>query len=718
MSMRSALRYAFITTATLVGLAVVSTLAFAMYVTAGMHAVSDVSGTVSGTGVSAPVSVIRDARGVPHIRAQNEHDLFFAQGYVEASDRLFQLDLIRRFEYGELAEILGKPALAADENARTVPVRQIVATQWSRLDSREQALLQAFADGINTAMTREPVPVEFRLLAYRPQPWQAQDSLAVGMSTVLVLTDTWDDIVKRIGTDPALSDSCYDAPVTLGLRAIADPSRCTSRVAFAKELRDSRPPIGSNAWGAGAARSLTGRALIANDPHLNLGIPGVWYLVDLQAPGYHAAGATLAGTPGIILGHNRNVAWGVTNGAVTSLSVFDAPRQLDNAAWQRETFHVRFGGDVTKRYYRTPQLFGVTLKGSRFALVRWNAYADPHSPLVTFDALDRARSIEDAQRAIRVFPGPTLNFVIGDTSGRATYALAGDIPNDPLWAQGIHPASDLSKHYPRIPFDQLPHVNASRDAVVWTSNNKMYGPNYRYRLSPEFEPPYRAHRVAELLRARSKYGVAYFSSMQMDTLSLPERDLAKIIAERAASLDLSPAQQSAVKELRTWDGRFTPNSRAASIAFSLRHQFILHDSGIVRALVNVRGDGQIPQFALTALTDPHAMHPWGVAGAVTVKHPLAPLGIGFLNGSTFAGDGDAYSVHVQNNGTSQSFRAVWDVGNWDAGGIIIPQGESGQPGSLHYTDEATNWVTGHLIPLPFTTAAVNAAAHATLTLQP
>jgi len=676
---------------------------YAGNVIAGMHSQATVRGSVANSGVEASVQILRDARGVPHIRASNEHDLFFAQGYVEGQDRLFQLDLLRHFVYGRLSELLGSVTLAADERARIVPVRAIVERQWAHLDSREQAALQAFADGVNAAAKRESAPVEFRILHYAMQPWRAQDSLAVSFATVLDLTDSWNDVAARAGRHIRLSDPCFDAPVTEGLAGIADPAHCSARArsaAVLHDMLDPRPPIGSNEWAAGAAHTATHRALLANDPHLQLGIPGVWYLIDMQAPGFHAAGATLAGTPGVTLGHNDHIAWAATNGTVTALSVFNAPPSLHDAAWQTETFHVRFGGDVTRKYYRGAREFGTTVNGNRFVLVRWDAYAAPRSPVTTFDRLDRARSIDDALAALRDYPGPTQNFALADTSGRVAYQLAGDIPDDPVWSRDIHPASDLRNTYAPVPFARLPRVAPSRDAIVWTANNKMYGASYPLRLTSDFAPPCRAYRIAQLLRARADYDVAYFASMQMDTLSVCERELA-----------------SHVPRLSTWNGRFSPDSREATEVYHLRIALVREFNGMTNALL---GTDARPSAitTLASLDAPASPVAWGTAGAIRVEHPLAALGLSFLDGTRFAGDGDAYTIHVQNNGFSQSFRAVWDIGNWDAGGITVPQGESGRPGSGHYTDEAASWTGGALLPLPYSGAAVDHAAIDRLTLTP
>ncbi len=707
-----------------------------------MRAVAQTSGSISGLGVLQPVTIVRDARGVPHIEARNEHDAYFAEGFVQGCDRLFQMDVTRRAVSGHLSEIFGKATLRADETARMVPVESIAAAEWARLPHRYQENLQAFADGVNAAMRTQPLPVEFRILLYRPKPWTPQASLVSGFGIVLSLTDTWNDILARSirsdvnPTSHPLTDPCYDAPVTEGLARISETPQCLPSIAFL-----GRPPtVGSNEWAAGAAHTLTGRALLANDPHLPPGMPGVWYLVDIRYPGFHVAGATFAGVPGVLLGHNDRVAWGATNGTVTSLSVFappcasnpnassSIPACLSKANVVTETFHVRFGRSVRREYYRDARDFGVVAgSGSgTFLLVRWDAYDNPISPFLAFDGLDRANSMQDALRALRNYPGPTQNFVIADTSGRVAYQLAGDIPDDPLWARGIHPASDLARTYSDVPFDRLPRVAPSRTAIVWTANNKMYGPGYPYRLSAEFAPPYRAYRIAQLLKARSRYDVAYFSQMQMDTLSLPERDLVRITLDelrRPVWRARSARHGALVNALRSWDGRYSPGSRAATVAY--RAQVSLTNGNLQRmseALIEERSarfyENLPSAFGFAATNSANDLVPWSVTGAMTPLHPLASIGVGFLNGVTFPGDGDNFTIHVQSASVSQSFRAVWDMGNWDAGGISIPEGESGEPGSAHYTDEAKAWITGTLQPLPYSRAAVEASARERLTLLP
>jgi penicillin G amidase len=693
---------------------------FLLNVVAGMHTHARYVGAISGLQLRAPVAILRDDRGVPHVIALNDHDLFFGQGYVEASDRLFQMDTLRRFTLGELAEVFGSAALKSDEEQRAVPVRTICEAQWRRLDASSRSILTAFSAGVNAAMIREPLPVEFRLLAYRPRPWTPLDSLAVGMAEVLDLIDDWNavasrDVAYRRGGIPLLdarfpfTDPCYDAPVMMGLAGIAPGPRCRRNVAtLLRELADTRPPIGSNEWAAGAARTTSGRALLANDPHLELGIPGVWYLVDLHSQDLHVAGAALPGLPAVILGHNENLAWGATAGTVTSLSVFAPPEHLDPAGWQTERFAVRFHADVTQRYYRVKDFFGLTTRDRGFVLVRWNAYDDPVSPAPAFIELDRANSIEEATAALAHLPSPSLNFALADTAGRAAYVLAGQIPNDPARGRWIHRASDLSRSYPAIPFSALPRVAPSRDAVVWSANNKMYGRGYRFDLSPQFVAPYRAYRIAQLLRARRRYDVAYFAQMQLDVLSLPERELAHALAPAIGQRNAAIANA-----LAGWDGVVDGDSTSATVIEGLRWQMTDGHTGRMPTLLSAGLTGNLIRTIL-----PPSPASWRIVGALTVRHSLASLGINFLNGTTLPGDGDAFTLHVQYPNYSQSFRAVWDVGDWDAGSILIPQGESGEPGSGHYTDEADAWVRGRLWPLPFSDTAVQRTAVERETLSP
>lgn len=733
---------------------------YAAYAATGMNAAAQTSGTLRAQGLTAPVRIVRDKRDIPHIYAANIHDLMFGQGYAEASDRLFQMDMLRRYVYGRLSEVLGTAVLPADKHARIVDIKGIVAAQFSKLDSHERMLLQAYSDGVNAAMKSQPLPPEFHLLLYKPEPWQPLDSLAAGMATVLDLIDPWDDIIRREKVAQAvrpipvealygITDPAYDSPIVPpkirplpALPAIAPPKNRAPLTDYS-----DRGPVGSNEFAIGAKHSTTGRALLANDPHLRLSIPGIWYLVDLRCDTLHVAGGSLAGTPGIILGHNENIAWGATNGTVVTESVYRD--SLANARERRETFHVRFGSDVTETYFQTKHGFVAQTNGKTAFSVDWNGNSIPQTPLRAFERLNRARSISEAIDALRAYPGPPQNFVIADRSGAVAYQLAGFIPKDPLWGLRVHAAGD--PHYPFVPFSTLPRVAPSRDAIVFTANNRIYGDGYALRLTPNFAPPYRARRIRDLLYSKKQLNVSDLAAFQEDTLSLPERDIAHATLAAAKHKRLDGDRQLApyLHELAGWDGRFDPQSRGAAIAWELRRAAVtnlaLYVAGkeqneyeasanganlvlLMRVLRDrPRGwwhDSDYDDLLVSSLRNVVKEHgvtllePWGQYGKVTVRHALAALGFTFLNGATLPGDGDSYGLHVQTATHSQSFRAVWDVGNWDAGGMVIPSGESGEPHSGYYTDLSSAWIGGTLEPLPFSDAAVRAATRATLTLTP
>ncbi len=738
------------------------------------------SGTVAGLPLDAPARIVRDERGIPHIRAATLHDLFFAQGYATGSDRLFQIDLTRRYVYGRLSELLGSVAIGADIRSRVYDPASVIAAELRGLTASDRAELDAYAEGVNAAAQREPVPPEYRVLLARFTPWQPQDTLACGIAIVRDLSDGWDDVILRddviraVGPGAAsaffpLSDPAYDVPTTGGphmriapLPPLAGRHLAATAAAAATAADPDGGARGSNAFAAGAARTAGGRALLANDPHLDRSMPGIWHLVDLAAPGYHVAGATLAGTPGVVLGHNAWMAWGATNGTVAGPRVYRetfasetgdtyaaAGREL-RATVRLERFAVRFGGIQTRRYLATRHGFVVEASGRVRHAVNWDVVTRPIAALSTFGRLSRAHSVADGVRILAGYPGPTQNFVLADVGGRVGYALAGAIPDGPWGLTAAAGATTDPAAVPLVPFEQLPRVAPSRAAVVVTANNLQYGAGYPYRLSAEYSAPYRAAEITRRLHRLTRFDAAAFAAIQADTASPAELELARltVAALRARGADHDPELVPAFAALAAFDGRFQPASRGATVverlrlaaaadlaaahlpaALSARYmapnaRFVL----LMRALrEHPRGwfAGDDPDAFLVAELravvrrfgrDAVAVE-YGEADAVTAAHPLAPFGFSLWNGPRVAGQGGRYAPAVQGASIGQSFRAVWDVGNWDAGGIDIPLGESGEPGSPHYRDLAARYARHVLTALPFSDAAVARAARTTLVLE-
>ena len=706
---------------------------YASYVAEGLHEAAATGGTIAAPGLRAPVTIVRDGRDVPHIRAGNDRDLYFAEGYVQASDRLFQLDLTRRYAYGRLAEVLGAKALALDEAQRAVDVDAIARRQLRAMSPRERDALVAFSDGVNAAAA-QPLPVEFRMLLYRPAPWTPKDSIAVSVVASLALAEPWHDVFVRDVAWRRESRHCFDA-----LFPLSD-ARYDVTVDGARVVRRSSVPasncddtgvatvrrtgaIGSNAWAAGAARARDGRALVANDPHLDLTIPGIWYLVDIESPDLHAAGATIPGIPGVVLGHNERVAWASTNAEMTTASVFHVPRPPPGAR-QIERFHVRFAPDATAAYYRTARDFSVPDENDRdsIALVRWPIYAERRSTIATVFALDRARSAREALAALARYRGSPQNFIVADARGEAAFHVAGLVPNDPAWGRYVHRANDLRRDFAPLPFAKLPGRAPDRDAVLLSANNAGYDRDYPYRLSAQFDAPYRAYRIGALLRARRTYDAAYFEAMQLDTLSPIDLEIARALVRLARAHPEDNGSPAILAELGRWDGRFAPDSRAAALEHAIRAELFdgptqLAQLSELRTPAKV-ASGAVDRYLDGALPFGFDRRTWRDAGGTRVEHPLAPMNFAFLNGAWLPGAGDEYTIHLQEPGFAQGFRAVWDVGDWDRGGIAIPSGESGEPGSRHYTDLTNDWVRGLLQPLPFSDGAVRRSAARTLVLRP
>lgn len=753
-------------------------------------AVAGTDGTRSGIPVEGPVTIARDERDVPHIRAGSVHDLFVAEGYAMASDRLFQMDATRRFVEGRLAELLGSPVLRVDGRMRRYRIAEAAARVYAAGSPRERALLQAFADGINAAATREPVPPEYRALFAGFEPWKPEDSLAVGFATVLDLDDRPDDVVVRdevrkalgpAGTDalyPA-TDPRYDVPTDGtapgSIARLPDLPHARAMTA-AREVEPARerPPVGSNAWIAGAARTANGRAMLANDPHLDLAIPGIWYLVEASAPGMHVAGAALAGTPGVTLGHNEHLAWGVTAGEAAAMQVTRVPaRGADevflHGTWARarhraDSIRVRFGETVDANLLETDAGVVIARTAGDAYLLRWRWFTDDSSPLAPFLALLTAKSAADGVAAMRALPEPSLNVVFADDGGRVAYHFAGRVPLDPpfgRWAADPRDAAPSDgaadartsggvPDAPTLSYDAAPHVDPSRDALVVTSNNRPDGAGPR--LAPFWPPPYRAYEISRALlaAARTAHGKLTeeaFAAPQRDLRSPAEREFAQLVLASAtrAHAERNASLEPLLAALRSFDGTMAPESRGATAVVDLRlvmlaliaadhlgtelarayppsspgFEIVLralrerprgwvpnddYDAFVVDALERVarRLGGEVPAF--------------GTYAAQPDAHALAPFGFKIWNGPTFPGHGGSFAPAVQWNGHSQSFRAVWIAGDWDRGTIDIPAGESGEPGSPHYTDLAERWMHFDRTPLPFSDPAVRAATRSTLIL--
>jgi penicillin amidase len=552
-------------------------------------------GDASVAGLGAPVEVIRDRWGVPHIFARNERDLFLAQGWVHAQDRFWQMEFNRRVASGQLASTLGAPLVDTDRLLRTYGLRRAAERDLQRLDPDTRLLLQAYADGVNrwleSRRNEGGLPVEMTLLGIDPAPWSPVDSLAwirlmgLNLSLNQGLEPVRARLAAKLGPQAAaqlLPGYPEDAPVIIS-EPNPEGEPAASRQLSALLPAGGVPPFwGSNNWMVHGSRTATGRPLFANDTHLGLGLPSIWYANGLHGGRFDAAGFSFAGMPFVVLGHNRRIAWGITN---LCADVQDLYREtLDNPArparyrfrnaWRplqtvRETIEVRGGKPVAVEIRSThhgPLVHDVfpDLKGGPPTALRWSAM-DGGSMLGALRGVNLAGGWEEVRTALRSWNAPSVNIGYADVDGHIGYHSTGLIPVRPPGDQGLVPvdgASGTHEWQGYIPFDEMPRVLDPGDGFVVTANNRVVGKDYPYFIAHDMADPYRARRIRERLLEIHKATAEDMRLLQADILSIPARELRPFLLEIQPKTDL---ERKALEQIRTWDLRMATDSAAPTI---------------------------------------------------------------------------------------------------------------------------------------------------------
>jgi penicillin G amidase len=576
------------------------------------------------TGLRARVTVRRDERSIPYIEAANDEDLYFAQGYVTASDRLWQMDLQRRTARGELSEIFGQATLAQDKLHRTFGFGRVIDQAAANLDPKFNVAVTSYAKGVNAfidSLTDQTMPPEFRLLQYKPRPWTSADSLAVGALMAEYLSSTWQVDVMRaslaslprekrdallpdtspldvlvVGTDRRVRGVSPTGKEGVSPGILAELEKLNDAQQRSFELLGLAPPAleaihASNNWVVSGKRTATGKPLLANDPHIPASAPGVWYLTQLIAPGLHVAGVTFPGLPGIVAGHNEHIAWGVTNLGPDVQDVYiekfdkanptkyQTPSGLRDAEVRPEQIKVRksFTSAATDA-----QTVDVTVTrhgpiilekdGTRYAL-RWSLLDPATLQTGGIFNLNRARNWKEFTAALSTYRGPTQNFVYADVNGHIGYYGAGLIPIRKS-GDGSVPydgATDDGEWTGFIPFDKLPHVYDPPSGMIVTANQRVVGSSYPYFVSHVWASPYRARRIFDLLSAKSKLTTDEFRKIQGDVYSISGKTFAEQAAKSLRSAGFQPS--SFISELESWDGRMSADSRMAVMVSQMRLAF-------------------------------------------------------------------------------------------------------------------------------------------------
>jgi len=591
-----------------------------------------IKGTAQADGLQAEVTVIRDSWGIPHIYASNSHDLFFAQGYAHAQDRFWQMEFWRRIGSGRLAEVLGESALDSDRFIRTLGWHRTAAQEVELLDDESRVALEAYAKGVNAYISahQDRLGLEFTILGLtgvklEPEPWTVLDTLTWAKVMAWDLSGNMSSellrahVAARLGT-PAVglvvpgypADHPVIAPHPLAgtaLDAVPDAALDT-------HVLGSGDGIGSNNWVVAGNRSETGTPLLANDMHLGIQMPSIWYEIGLhcdpvgpECP-YNVVGYSFAGTPGVIVGHNDRIAWGVTNLGPDVQDLFiervnpENPNQYEfQGQWLdmeiiREEIIVA-GKDeegdeqgdeqgdeeqpvvVNVRVTRHGPIINDVVGGAEEEwafgwqplALSWTAL-QPGTMVRSILLLDQASNWEEFREALSYWSVPSQNFVFADVEGNIGYQAPGRIPIRAS-GNGSMPAPGWTGEYEwvdHIPFDELPRAFNPPEGYIVTANNAVVGPDYPHFISMDWAAGYRARRIVELIEADPSLSVADMQAIHGDSSPIWARDVLPYLLTLPSPEE--PRLAEALELLRTWDGRAMRDSAGAALFEAFRLHLI------------------------------------------------------------------------------------------------------------------------------------------------
>jgi penicillin amidase len=687
------------------------------------------SGSIDAA-LSAPATVDFGPHGEPHIRAASLDDAFFLQGYVTAQDRLFQMDALRRFAGGTLAEVFGPTLVESDREARKLRMRRIAEDAYVRLPEADRAAFAAYTRGVNQfiATHLDNLPVEFNLLHYQPRPWSTVDCLLLCLHMYRNLTTTWkDELVKN--------------------NMLAQGDRAKVEFLFPmRGLVDGNP--GSNGWALSGKHTASGKPLLSNDMHLEYSLPGIWYMLYLEAPGLRAAGVSLPGAPGIIVGHNERIAWGITN---LHFDVQDLYReqiddrtgrymfrgQVEQARAEREIIRVkdRPGVEVDTWVTRHGPIF--LSEGNQRLALRWTA-AEPGMLQFPFIDVDRAQNWEQFQAAVKRLPGPGSNFVYADVDGNIGYHAVGMLPRRRNY-RGDIPVDGASGNFEwdgYIPFEDLPSVYNPPSGIIVTANQNPFPENFPYPVNGNFAPPQRFLQIRAMLSTHEGWQPSDMLTVQKDVYSAFSHFLARQIVDAYQRRNAhNPSLDDSVALLREWNGQMNQNLAApflitlayqhvrravaenASAASGLAYEFNMAPV-VVQRLLTERPAGWFADYddmLLRALSDAveearriQGREPkrwlYGQYLRIAIVNPVIhqiPLVGKYFDIGPVPMSGSTTTVKQTSRTLAPSMRMTADLGDWDRSILNIPIGQSGQILSRHYNDQWLDYYNARSYPMQF-----------------
>jgi penicillin amidase len=742
-------------------------------------------GRLTVEGIRARVVIVRDVRGIAHIRANTEEDALFGEGFACAQDRLWQMDFLRRTAEGRLSEIVGPAALPVDRYMRTLGLARAAARDAGRLRGAAARDAAAYAAGVNAVMRRAQLPLEFILLGYRPTPWTVTDSIAIIKLMAQRLDDQWPRVElralmqKRLGVKAA--DALLDMQVPARERFAASAHAAARRPATSKQaaapvIADAHMPLppepgsGSNGWVVAGSKVTTGAPVLSNDTHLEHAVPSTYWLVQVTAPGLDVEGFIIPGIPFVALGHNRQIAFGVTSAdeAVEDVYVerFRSPASDEyavNGHWlrarhRRERIAVKGRRDVILDVLETRHGPVVARSGRMAYALAWPVLR-AGAEVALLRRLDRARDWAGFEDALRLGVGPVFNWMYADRAGNIGYQMAGALPARRS-GDGSLPVDGWDDRFAwrgSIAFEDLPHAFDPPGGYLGTANNQVAPVGQPGGSSPFFDAPLRVARIYRLLGQLPRMTPRQIGAIQGDVF-----DAARVIlARRTAAVlrkDPDPRLRDLGRQLSVWNGIVSADSRIPT--FLMREeteigslvltprlgahltQRYLKDNDAILPLERVLSeDGSLRTIGITrssllaalpvaarraaAFSSAHrvgwsALIPWGHVNAALFTHPLGrfwPLTV-LLNIAPFPQSGDGLTVYAAKPLHGPASRLVADLSNWDNSSMLLTLGESGIFNDPHYRDQVEAFRTVTWVQTPFSQAAVRAAAKDTLVLCP
>jgi penicillin amidase len=551
------------------------------------------AGTITLAGPSAEIRITRDADGVPHIAAANDRDAAFALGFLHAGDRLFQMDMMRRLGAGRLSEMLGEATFGTDRTMRTLGLYRAAERQFSELSAPLQDALQAYAAGVNAYLARRSaLPPEYAILRAVPEEWRPADSLVWGKYMALLLSGNYrrELVHARIATHVTAEqlaqlypDYPAEAPVTLATLAALYRNLPLDRLLAA--LPDAvGPTFASNNWVVDGKHSVSGKPLLANDPHLPFATPDIWYLARIDTPELHLAGATSPGAPFVVIGHNQRIGWGFTTTESDVEDLFiERPDPADPNRYlapggslpfetRQEMVDVRGTGPVPitiRTTHHGPVISdlgnqaGAAPMGDILALQATFLAGEDRTPEGLW-AVNRAKNWQEFNAALENVVAPQQNVVYADTDGNIGFTAPARVPIRGK-GDGWMPAPGWSGEYDWtgfIPFAELPRALNPASGRFVSANNKIVPDDYRYFLGRDWDLPNRAARINALLDATPRQSPDSSAAIQADTLSLGAQELLPLMTGIAPENERDAA---ALATLKDWDGRMDADQVAPLI---------------------------------------------------------------------------------------------------------------------------------------------------------